>query len=43
MQNIQLILSTMATLGIEESGRKEMAVVEWFQIRVNVWIFCLPQ
>ena len=40
MQNIELNLSTTATLGIEESGRWEMAVVEWFQIWVNVWIFC---
>ena len=38
---ILLNLSTTATLGTEESGhRKEVAVVERFLTRVNVWIFC---
>ena len=40
---MQLNLSTMSTSGTEASGRcKEVAIVERFWIRVNVWIFCLP-
>ena len=39
---IQLNLSTVATLGTEETGHcKEVAVVERFWTRINVWIFCL--
>ena len=41
MIKVQLNLSTMATVGTEESGRcKEVAVLERFQTRVDVWIFC---
>ena len=40
---MQLNLSTMSTSGTETSGHcKEVAIVERFWIRVNVWIFCLP-
>ena len=43
MIKVQLNLSTMATVGTEESGRcKEVAVLERFQTRVDAWIFCLP-
>ena len=42
MIKVQLNLSTMATVGTEESGRcKEVAVLERFQTRVDVWIFVL--
>ena len=41
MIKVQFNLSTMATVGTEESGHcKEVAVLERFQTRVDVWIFC---